>query len=68
MFGTKYVTDHTAYKVANSETMNVEKNPRSFNSSDEKRFLWIMNLLTLQKKKVKITLSKDHNKAVSEKP
>lgn len=39
LFGTKGVIDNTACKVANSETMNLGKNPNSVNISDKRRLL-----------------------------
>lgn len=39
MFGTKYVLSNTVRRGVNPETMNLDKNPESVNSLDEKRLV-----------------------------
>ncbi|KAM9056630.1 activating transcription factor 7-interacting protein 2 isoform 4-T5 [Megaptera novaeangliae] len=61
------VSSNTACKVANSETMNLDKNPESVNSPQERKTSVNSEPSNpSEKASEKINLSREHNEAVSE--
>ena len=63
------LSNNTACKVANLETMNSDKNPESVSSPDERKTPVNSELSNpSEKASEKINLSQDHNEAVSERP
>ncbi|XP_033284712.1 activating transcription factor 7-interacting protein 2 isoform X3 [Orcinus orca] len=61
------VSSNTACKVANSETMNLDKNPESVNSPQERKTSVNAEPSNpSEKASEKINLSREHNEAVSE--
>ncbi|XP_043770235.1 activating transcription factor 7-interacting protein 2 isoform X3 [Cervus elaphus] len=60
------VSNNTACKVANSETMILDKNPESVNSPQERKTVKSETCNPSEKSSGKINWSLDHNEAVSE--
>ncbi|XP_055265450.1 activating transcription factor 7-interacting protein 2 isoform X3 [Moschus berezovskii] len=59
-------SNNTACKVANSETMNLAKNPESVNSPQERKTVKSETSNPSEKASKKINWSREHNEAVSE--
>uniref|UniRef100_A0A8C6DKJ4 Activating transcription factor 7 interacting protein 2 n=1 Tax=Moschus moschiferus TaxID=68415 RepID=A0A8C6DKJ4_MOSMO len=59
-------SNNTACKVANSETMNLAKNPESVNSPQERKTVKSEISIPSEKASKKINWSREHNEAVSE--